>query len=62
MLAGDPVDLRVPVAMSALGNEIVLQVGLGAVVILDTLHRATPGSDENSGNDIGEAIAGAHPL
>jgi len=56
------VDLRVPVAMSALGNEIVLQVGLGAVVILDTLHRATPGSDENSGNDIGEAIAGAHAL
>jgi len=62
VLEGDPVDLRDPEAMSVLGNTIVSQVGMGAVVILDTLHRATPGADENSGKDIGEAIAGAYEL
>lgn len=34
----------------------------GGVVVIDTLNRATPGADENSSVDMGQAIAGANAI
>lgn len=46
-------------------NQLVLAIqiaGNGDVVVLDTLSRATPGSDENGSKDMGEIIAAAKLL
>ena len=37
-------------------------VGIGAVVILDTLNRAAPGADENSSKDMGAILEAAKAL
>lgn len=43
--------------------EVILEAGgTGAVVVLDTLNRATPGSDENSSQDMGLAVAASKAL
>lgn len=45
-----------------LANVVRAALGSGAVIIIDTLARATPGMDENSGLDMGRAIQGADQL
>lgn len=43
--------------------EVILEAGgMGAVVVLDTLNRATPGADENSSQDMGLAVAASKVL
>lgn len=54
--------LATPDDVEALGNEILAQVGSGAVIIIDTLARATPGMDENAVLDMGIAIQAADAL
>lgn len=49
LLTGDGVD--------HLATEIVAAVGMGAVVIVDTLNQASPGADENTSQDMGRIIA-----
>jgi putative DNA primase/helicase len=51
-----------PDDVDALGRCIVDGVGPGAVVMLDTLHRAMSGADENSASDMGSVIEGAQQL
>lgn len=54
LLTGDGIDL--------LASEIVSAVGMGAVVIIDTLNQASPGADENTSQDMGRIIANSKRL
>jgi len=45
-----------------LAQVIIEAGGTGAVVVLDTLNRATPGADENSSQDMGRAVAASKAL
>lgn len=45
-----------------LASVILEAGGEGAVVVLDTLNRATPGADENSSQDMGMAVAASKAL
>ncbi|MCL9982953.1 MAG: AAA family ATPase [Erythrobacter sp.] len=49
LLTGEGIDL--------LAMEVVAAVGMGAVVIVDTLNQASPGADENTSQDMGKIIA-----
>jgi putative DNA primase/helicase len=42
--------------------QVIKAVGGGGVVVLDTLNRAAPGTDENDSKSMGEIIAGANHL
>ena len=54
LLTGDGLDL--------LASEILTAVGIGAVVIVDTLNQASPGADENTSQDMGKIIANSKDL
>jgi RecA/RadA recombinase len=54
LLTGDGIDL--------LASEIVAAVGMGAVVIIDTLNQASPGADENTSQDMGKIISNSKRL
>ena len=54
LLTGDGIDL--------LASEILSAVGMGAVVIIDTLNQASPGADENTSQDMGRIIANSKRL
>lgn len=43
-------------------NELIEQIPKGSVVIIDTLNRATPGIEENSGADMSRVIANAKTI
>ncbi|RVQ67111.1 hypothetical protein EKN06_09325 [Croceicoccus ponticola] len=45
-----------------LAAEIAAAVGMGAVVIVDTLNQASPGADENTSQDMGKIIANSKRL
>jgi hypothetical protein len=57
-----PFKLTDPKDVAELGSVIVSKGGAGAVIILDTLNRAAPTSDENSSKDMGEILEGAKRL
>jgi len=48
--------------VAELGTTILAAGGSGAVIILDTLNRAAPSSDENSSKDMGEILDAAKKL
>ncbi len=48
--------------VNELASVILDAGGAGAVVVLDTLNRATPGADENSSQDMGRAVAASKAL
>lgn len=54
LLTGEGIDL--------LASEIVAAVGMGAVVIVDTLNQASPGADENTSQDMGRIVANSKRL
>jgi hypothetical protein len=54
--------LTSPNDVTQLANEIFRIGGKGSVVVLDTLNRAAPTSDENSSKDMGEILEGAKTL
>lgn len=58
----DRFELTAPDNVKSLGDIIVQQCGLGALVVIDTLNRSAPGIDENSAQGIGEVIDGAQAL
>jgi hypothetical protein len=49
-------------SVTELADVIIEAGGMGAVVVLDTLNRATPGADENSSQDMGLAVAASKAL
>ncbi|MFM0162901.1 helicase RepA family protein [Paraburkholderia sediminicola] len=51
----EPFDLQKPEDITELCAE---QAGKGGVVMIDTLNRASPGADENSGKDMSVLLAG----
>lgn len=53
----EPFDLRESHDVSDLCEAVLLHGGNGGLVVLDTLSRAAPGTDENSASDMGELIA-----
>lgn len=57
-----PLKLTDPDSVQALGEAIASELGQGALIVIDTLHAATPGMDENSARDMGLAIDGAKAL
>lgn len=62
VLKSAPFNLGEPADAEALGRSVVNTVGPGAVIVLDTLHRAMAGADENSATDMGMVIEGAQRL
>lgn len=54
-LITEPFDLQKPEDITELCAE---QAGKGGVVMIDTLNRASPGADENSGKDMSVLLAG----
>lgn len=54
--------LKNPAEAGELAADILSAVGEGCVVVIDTLNQATPGADENSSKDMGEAIANVKAL
>ncbi|MFM0288373.1 helicase RepA family protein [Paraburkholderia megapolitana] len=53
----DPFNLRDEHDVDDLCKAALLMGGQGGLIVLDTLSRAAPGTDENSGEDMGEVIA-----
>ena len=45
-----------------LAKEVLVAVGAGAVIIIDTLNQASPGADENASQDMGRIIASGKQL
>lgn len=62
VLKGGEVNITEDYNVNVLGQSIADEVGPGAVVILDTLHRAAPGIDENAARDMSEVVEGTHQL
>lgn len=62
MMIGQPFGLVNRYDVNGLAERIREEVGLGAVVIVDTMHRATIGLDENSAQEMGQAIEAAEDL
>ena len=57
-----PVNLLMTKDLTDLVEAIRVAGAEGGVVVVDTLNRATPGADENSSVDMGQAIAGANAI
>lgn len=57
-----PFNLLAELEVAALGKAIIGTGCEGGVTILDTLNRATPGTDENDSKDMGQIIAAAKHL
>ncbi len=62
-----PSDIRVVIQPFAVGDpqdveDLAASLPKGGVVFIDTLNRATPGLDENSGKDMGQVLAGMKRL
>lgn len=62
VLGASQMSLLSPADVDALGRCIVDGIGPGSVIVLDTLHRAMAGADENSASDMGSVIDGAQQL
>ncbi len=57
-----PLDLREPDAVADLCAAVLAAGGRGGLLVIDTLNRAAPGTDENSSSDMGELIAACNEL
>ena len=58
----DPFRLDEPAQVQELAEVVTRELGLGAVVIIDTLNRAAPTADENSSEGMGAILEGAKTL
>lgn len=58
----EPFRLDDPDDVNALAQEAVALLGMGCVIVIDTLAQAMAGFDENSSAEMGAAIAGAQRL
>lgn len=56
-LVDEAVDLRSTPGCTQLAEDIIREVGRGAVVVIDTLSRAIPGADENSSSEVSLIMA-----
>ncbi len=57
-----PLDLRNPSDLDDLADAVLTAGGGAGLLVIDTLNRGAPGTDENSSRDMGELIAGLKTL